>query len=170
MRAGEVNGIDYNFVDVEDFKKTVKDEGFLEYAEVFNNLYGTPKEEVEKNITGGEDVLFDIDWQGHRQLISRARQDVVGIFILPPCKEELLRRIKGRGQDSDEVIRGRIEKINWEICHWHEYDYIVINRDLEESLEKIQSILRSERLRKERRVGLPDFVNHIIQQDVDHLL
>ncbi|MDZ5761204.1 guanylate kinase [Lyticum sinuosum] len=169
MRSEEIDGLDYHFISIDKFKQMIDNDEFIEYAKVFDNLYGTPKKEVERNILFGEDVLFDIDWQGHRNLISRARQDVVSVFILPPSKEDLIHRITKRGKDSIDVIRNRIESANWEICHWHEYDYIIINRDIEESLTKIQSILRAERLRKERRIGLPDFVGNLIQQDIDLL-
>lgn len=165
-RASEVNGVDYIFTAVDEFNLMAKNNEFLEYAEICGNFYGTPFKNANEQIARGEDVLFEIDWQGHRQLISRARNDVVSVFILPPSKEELSRRINGRGQDSDDIINERLEKSNWDICHWQEYDYIIVNRDIETSFTKLQAILRAERLKKERRTGLADFVNDLIKQDV----
>ena len=169
-RGNEVEGINYHFTGMDRFKEMIENNDFLEYAEVFGNLYGTPKQSVETLLAAGEDVLFEIDWQGHRQILSRARQDLVSIFILPPCKEELFKRLNYRNQDSAEVMRRRLEETNWELCHWHEYDYVIINRCLEDSLDKLRSILRAERLKKERRIGLPEFVEILIQQDIDFLL
>lgn len=167
-RPGEKDGIDYYYTDVVTFKRMVDSGDFLEYAEVFNNFYGTPKFAVEKHLQEGEDVVFDIEWQGHRQLTSVARQDVASVFILPPSKDELIRRLKNRNQDSPEVLIRRIEQIDTEISHWHEYDYTIINRDLEDSFEKVLAILKAERLKKTRRLGLNKFIADIIQEDIKH--
>ncbi len=169
-RSNEVEGIHYHFVGVDRFKEMIENNDFLEYVELFGHLYGTPKQSVSTLLAAGEDVLFEIDWQGHRQILSRARQDMVSVFILPPCKEELFKRLSGRNQDSKEVMHRRLEEANWELCHWHEYDYVIINRCLEDSLDKLHSILRAERLKKERRTGLPEFVESLIQQDINFLL
>jgi guanylate kinase len=164
MRPGEINGVHYYFTDRESFQRMIENGEFLEYAEVFGNLYGTPKKFVEDHLTKGEDVLFDIDWQGNRSLTQNAREDVVSVFIFPPTKKELLDRLKARGQDDPETVKYRMDKANEEISHWHEYDYSVINRDVDESLKKLLSILRAERLKKARRLGIPNFVKQLIEE------
>lgn len=163
-RDKEKEGIDYYFLSKKNFKQMSKNGDFLEYAQIFDNFYGTPKAAVEERLNNGEDVLFDIDWQGHRQLISTARTDVTSIFLLPPSKQELLKRLEKRNQDNKGIIKYRMERANEEIMHWHEYDYVIINRDLEQSLHKLLAILRAERLRKERRLGLPEFVGNLIKE------
>ena len=165
-RPEEEDSKDYHFVSVEKFKELIKQDAFLEYAEIFGNFYGTPRESVAKMLAAGEDVLFDIDWQGHRMLAATAREDVTSVFILPPSKEELFRRLRARHQNEEELAKFRQERANDEIRHWNEYDYIIINKDLEESLDKLLSILRAERLRKARRIGLPLFIGNLIKQDV----
>jgi guanylate kinase len=165
-RASEKDGIDYHFIDNVEFKKRVNEHQFLEYAEILGNYYGTPRTSVEKFLESGEDVIFDIDWQGHRQMVATAREDVVSVFILPPSKEELLRRLNFRNQDSAESIKQRTEEANSEISHWHEYDYVIINRNIESSLNKVLAILRAERLKRRRRQGLIPFVQGLIQQDI----
>ncbi len=167
-RPGEKDGIDYYYTDVGTFKQMIDEGEFLEYAEVFGNFYGTPRFAVERHLVEGEDVVFDIDWQGHRQLTSIARQDVASIFILPPSKGELIRRLKCRNHDGVDALAERISQIDTEISHWHEYDYTVINRDLDDSFEKILAILRAERLKKARRLGLKKFIGDIMQEDVKH--
>jgi guanylate kinase len=136
---------------------------FLESAEVFGNYYGTPASQVGDMLAKGTDVLFDIDWQGTRQLTQKARQDVVSVFILPPSMEELELRLRKRAEDTEEVLQHRMSKANVEISHWNEYDYVVVNKDLEESLQKVYSILRAERLRRERQEGLQHFVNQLLK-------
>ena len=163
-RKGEIDGKHYYFVNKEQFKKQVQNDSFLEYAEIFGQFYGTPKKQVLDKLEQGEDVLFDIDWQGHRQLSAIARLDVTSVFLLPPSKEELLRRLQLRNQDKPSVVQYRIERSDEEISHWHEYDYVIINKDMEHSMEKLLSILRAERLKKERRVGLNDFVSKLIHE------
>jgi len=158
-RAGEVEGRDYYFRTRAAFEEMVAKGEMLEHAEVFGNLYGSPREPVETAIAGGFDVIFDIDWQGGQQIVnSSMRHDVVSIFILPPSIDELERRLRGRGQDSDEVIEGRMQESMSEISHWGEYDYVVVNRDVEVAADQLRTILKAERLRRDRQTGLNDFV------------
>ena len=165
-RPKEIDGKHYYFKTKEEFNDQIENEELLEYAEIFGELYGTPKKEVLNKLDFGEDVLFDIDWQGHRQLSAIARADVTSVFLLPPSKKELLERLKLRNQDNGRVIEQRMSRSDEEISHWHEYDYVIINRDIEQSLEKLLSILKSERLRKERRTGLNDFVGTLIHEEL----
>ena len=158
-RPGEVPGVDYNFVTIERFREMVAAGEMLEHAQVFDNYYGTPAAPVREALASGRDVLFDIDWQGTQQLRQTARSDLASIFILPPAVEELERRLRGRAQDSDDVVRKRMAKAGDEMSHWPEYDYIVVNHTLDTSVASVQAILAAERLRRERQVGLPDFVN-----------
>lgn len=164
-RENEVDGEDYYFTDKATFQKMIDNNEFLEYATVFGELYGTPRKQVEDMLDVGEDVLFDIDWQGNRQLTALARDDVVSIFILPPSKHELHQRLLMRNQDSQETIQLRMMKANDEIQHWHEYDYTIINHDLDESLKKILAILRAERLKKRRRLGVVNFVKQLLTEE-----
>ena len=158
-RPGEVDGKDYHFVDIPTFEKMVSDGQMLEHAKVFDNYYGTPAIPVRQALALGKDVLFDIDWQGTQQMRQSARSDLASIFILPPAVEELERRLKSRAQDSDEVVKKRMAKAGDEMSHWPEYDYIVVNHHLDSSVASVKAILTAERLRRERQVGLPDFVN-----------
>ena len=158
-RPGEENGKDYYFVSEKEFHEMTKSGELLEHARVFDNYYGTPREHVEKELSAGRIVLFDIDWQGTQQLKSNARDDLASIFILPPSLEELERRLKGRGQDSDEVVRNRMARASSEMSHWPEYDYVVVNQDVDESIAQAQAILAAERQRRSRQKGLADFVN-----------
>src|ERR1700749_1332116 len=164
MRPGEVHGRDYLFVDQARFKEMVHRNELLEWATVFDNSYGTPREPVEAALSAGRDVLFDIDWQGTQQLREKARADVVSVFILPPSAADLEKRLHSRAQDSDEVIRGRMSRASHEMSHWAEYDYIVINYDIDEAFAEVQSILKAERLKRERRTGLTRFVRELQQQ------
>ena len=161
MRPGETDGKDYFFVDVATFEDMVENDQFLEHAKVFNNYYGTPRGPVEEALLGGKDVLFDVDWQGTQQLEANARADLVSIFILPPSVEELERRLFARAQDTEEVVRGRMAKATSEMSHWAEYDYIIVNQDIEQSVAEAEAILAAERLKRERRVGLLDFVRRM---------
>ena len=158
-RKGEVEGRDYIFVDDAAFEAMVGRDGFLEHAEVFGHRYGTPRAPVEAALEEGRDMLFDIDWQGAQQIAEKARTDLVGVFVLPPSIEELERRLHARAQDSSEVVRARMAKALDEVSHYAEYDYVVINSDLETSIEEVRSILRAERRRRTRQTGLTDFVN-----------
>lgn len=157
-RPGEVDGQDYYFYDQGQFDELVAEGGFLEYATVFDNSYGTPKKPVWDALEKGQDVLFDVDWQGTRKLRENAREHLVSVFILPPSIEELENRLRGRGQDTDEVVAGRMSRAKSEMSHYEEYDYIVVNADLDASVENVKAILRAERLKKERQTGLLDFV------------
>ena len=161
MRPGEVNGKDYTFVDKATFDAMVKADELLEWATVFDNSYGTPRGPVEAALSAGQDVLFDIDWQGTQQLKHKAREDVVSVFILPPSAGDLEKRLHTRAQDSDEVIRKRMSRASHEMSHWAEYDYIVINHDIDEAFAEVQSILKAERLKRERRIGLVGFVRNL---------
>lgn len=163
-RPGEVEGCDYLFVDEARFSAMEKDGELLEWATVFGNLYGTPRKPVEQALAGGHDVLFDIDWQGTQQLRQRARSDVVSVFLLPPSAEALEARLHSRAQDSDEVIRGRMSRASHEMSHWAEYDYVVVNSDLDEAYSKIESILQVERLRRERQMWLSQYVRSLQRQ------
>ncbi|AWL96513.1 MULTISPECIES: guanylate kinase [Bradyrhizobium] len=164
MRPGEVNGKDYLFVDKPRFEAMVKGDELLEWATVFDNSYGTPRSPVEAALSSGQDVLFDIDWQGTQQLREKARADVVSVFILPPSAADLEKRLHSRAQDSDEVIRKRMSRASHEMSHWAEYDYIVINHDVDEAFAEVQSILKAERLKRERRIGLVGFVRALQAQ------
>jgi len=163
-RPGEVDGRDYHFVTVAAFEEMVQTGQMLEHAKVFDNYYGTPAKPVRDALSTGMDVLFDIDWQGTQQLSQAARGDLASIFILPPAVEELERRLKSRAQDSDEVVRKRMAKAGDEMSHWPEYDYIVVNHQLDSSVASVKAILTAERLKRERQVGLPDFVNGLRRQ------
>ena len=157
-RPGEVDGKDYLFVDKPRFEAMVKGDELLEWATVFDNSYGTPRGPVDAALSAGQDVLFDIDWQGTQQLREKARADVVSVFILPPSAADLEKRLHSRAQDSDEVIRKRMSRASHEMSHWAEYDYIVINHNVDEAFAEVQSILKAERLKRERRTGLVGFV------------
>ena len=157
-RRGEVNGRHYHFIDRKKFDQLVRDGDLLEYAEVFGNGYGTPRRPVDKALKQGRDVLFDIDWQGTQQLRERARDDLVSVFILPPSSGELSRRLHTRALDDKKVIRARMAKSGDEMSHWPEYDYVVVNRDLDRAFGDIRAILHSERLKRERQTGLSAFV------------
>ena len=157
-RQEEVAGEDYHFIDKSEFNLMVNRKELLEYAKVFDNYYGTPREPVEAELAEGRDVLFDVDWQGAQQLEQNARDDLVGIFILPPSTAELDRRLHGRAQDSDEVVASRMAQADDEMSHWDAYDYIIVNSDLEDSVTKVQAILQAERLRRKRQTGLAEFV------------
>lgn len=164
MRPGEVDGRDYLFVDKARFDSMVKGNELLEWATVFDNSYGTPRAPVEAALSSGQDVLFDIDWQGTQQLREKARADVVSVFILPPSAADLEKRLHSRAQDSDEVIRKRMSRASHEMSHWAEYDYIVINHDVDQAFAEVQSILKAERLKRERRTGLVGFVRSLQAQ------
>jgi len=161
MRPNEIDGVDYHFVDQDTFDAMVVNDEFLEHANVFGHSYGTPRGPVEEALEAGDDVLFDIDWQGTQQLAEKAANDLVRIFILPPSTEELERRLRSRAQDPEEVLQGRMAKAADEMSHWAEYDYIIVNNDMAESLTQVQAILTAERLKRERRVDLHEFVERL---------
>ena len=164
MRPGEVDGRDYFFVDHAKFQAMAGSVELLEWATVFDYGYGTPRAAVEDALSAGQDVLFDIDWQGTQQLREKAGKDVVSVFILPPSVADLEKRLHTRAQDSDEVIRGRMSRASHELSHWAEYDYIVVNHSIEEAFAEVQSILKAERLKRERRIGLTEFVRGLQRQ------
>ena len=160
-RPGEVEGRDYYFVSTEDFGLMRNRSEFLESAKVFDNYYGTPRAPVEKALAVGHDVLFDIDWQGVQQLDEVAHEDLVKVFVLPPSVQDLERRLNARAQDSAEVVAARMAKASDEISHYQEYDYIIINDDVERAFDELRSILQAERLRRRRLTGLSDFVKRL---------
>jgi guanylate kinase len=157
-RPNEIEGSDYFFVDEVEFDLMVNRNELLEYAKVFDHYYGTPARPIEAALLKGRDVLFDIDWQGTQQLAQRAREDLVSVFILPPSTPELRRRLERRASDPPEVVASRMAKASDEISHWAEYDYVITNFEVTESLEQLHAILRAERIRRERQTGLLDFV------------
>ena len=157
-RPGEVAGRDYHFVDTSEFNLMVNRQEFLEYAKVFDHYYGTPRAAVMEGLEAGQDVLFDIDWQGTQQIAENARADLVSVFILPPSTAELERRLKKRAQDPPEVVARRMSKASDEMSHYAEYDYILVNHDIEESVDLAMAILKAERQRRKRMVGLGEFV------------
>ena len=157
-RPGEVAARDYHFVDTADFNLMVNRGDLLEYAKVFNHYYGTPVAPVMEALESGKDVLFDIDWQGTQQLAEQARADLVSVFILPPSTSELEKRLRGRAQDSAEVVANRMSRAPDELSHYPEYDYIVVNREINKSIEMAMSILGAERLKRVRQTGLGEFV------------
>ncbi len=161
-RPDEREGVDYQFVTREAFEAAVARNALLEHAVVFDRLYGTPREPVMVALAAGRDVLFDIDWQGTQQLKESAREDLVSVFVLPPSHAELERRLKARAQDADDVVAARMAKAAGEISHWAEYDYVIVNDDLERALRDIIAILAAERLKRTRQVGLSDFVRHLL--------
>jgi guanylate kinase len=161
QRPGETDGEHYHFIDHARFDAMVRNGELLEWAEVFGNRYGTPRAPVDKALTAGRDVLFDLDWQGTQQMREKARHDLVSVFVLPPSARELERRLHTRAQDSDEVIRGRMAKAADEISHWAEYDYVIVNRDIETAFAEVRAILAAERLKRERQTGLSDFVRSV---------
>jgi guanylate kinase len=161
-RKGETDGKDYHFIDKDTFTQ-MRDEGaFLEWAVVFDNYYGTTRAPVELALRDGRDVLFDVDWQGAETLRKAAAGDVVSVFILPPSAEALEDRLKTRAEDSDEVVLRRMRGASNEIQHWHEYDYIVVNYDIDRSVTAVRAILVAERLRRSRQIGLKEFVQGLL--------
>ncbi len=158
-RPGEADGREYYFKSRADFEAMVAAGEMLEHAEVFGNFYGSPKGPVEAAMTEGRDTLFDIDWQGGQQIRnSSLGRDVVSVFVLPPSIAELERRLRGRAQDSDEVIAGRMAKSQSEISHWAEYDYVIVNNDIDVAFNDLLTILQAERMRRDRQPGMAEFV------------
>ena len=161
IRPGETDGLDYRFTDRAGFEAMIEAGEFLEWAEVFGHLYGTPKAQIRAGLKEGQDFLFDIDWQGTQQLYQRAQGDVVRVFLLPPSIEELEERLRSRGTDSAEVVRARMERARYEISHWDAYDYVVINDDIDSCFAKVRTILEAERMNRLRQTGLIDFVREL---------
>ena len=163
MRPGEVDGRDYQFVDDARFQNMVEGNEFAEYATVFGHRYGTPEAPVSAAIEAGRDILFDIDWQGARQLETRMGKDLVTIFLLPPSMAELEHRLRARGTDGEEVIESRMRRAGEEISHWAEYEYVLINQDRDQCLAQVRSIVASERLKRSRQSGLNAFVRNLVE-------
>jgi len=164
QRPGEIDGRDYHFIDAARFDAMVKGGELLEWAQVFGHRYGTPRAPVEAALASGHDVLFDIDWQGTQQLRGAFGTDLVRIFVLPPSMQELERRLRSRGTDSEEVIDSRMRRAASEIGHWGEYDYVLINEDMDECLQEVRTIIEAERLRRDRRPYLFDFVRRLVER------
>jgi guanylate kinase len=162
-RINEIEGEDYFFVTTEGFEAMARAGAFLEHATVFGNRYGTPKARVEKLLDDGRDVLFDIDWQGAQQLSQKAKDDLVRVFVLPPSRAELERRLKERAEDSPEVVAQRMAQANNEISRWSEYDYVIINDDVQKAQAQLEAIVAAERLNRQRQIGLVDFVRRLTQ-------
>jgi guanylate kinase len=160
-RANEVEGQDYFFVSGERFEEMVREGAFLEYATVFGNRYGTPAAPVEKMLGEGRDVLFDIDWQGAQKLTAKAKDDLVLVFILPPSREELERRLRERAEDPPDVVARRMAEANNEISRWSEYDYVIVNDDVQKAQKQLEAIVAAERLNRQRQIGLVDFVRRL---------
>lgn len=164
QRPSEIDGTHYHFIDQKRFS-VMRDRGeLLEWAEVHGNFYGTPRDPVEEALSNGRDVLFDIDWQGTKQLYEKMPDDLVRIFVLPPSIDELKRRLERRAEDTEDVIAKRLSNSALEMEQWSEYDYVIINEKLEPSFQKVQSILHAERMRRDRTVGMKMFVDGLISQ------
>ena len=161
-RPGEADGEDYIFLSKSKFSEMIDNDEFLEYAKVFDNFYGTPRAPVEAALAGGFDIVFDIDWQGAQQLTQAAANDLVKIFILPPNMQELENRLRSRAQDSDDVIARRMSKSENEISHWAEYDYIIINENITEAIEELNTIVNAERMKRLRQPWLGSFVKKLV--------
>ncbi len=163
-RPGEVEGKDYVFVDKDTFSEMIEDGEFLEHAKVFDNYYGTPRGPVEDALEASRDVIFDIDWQGAQQLTQAAADDLVKIFILPPDMRELEKRLRMRAQDTASVIAKRMSKSEAEISHWAEYDYVIVNENIEAAMEELRCIISAERMRRKRQLWLGPFVKTLIDR------
>jgi guanylate kinase len=166
-RGSEIEGVHYRFVSQREFERLRDSDALLEWAEVHGNFYATPREPVEKAMADGRDMLFDIDWQGALQLKDKMRADIVSIFILPPSMKELKERLKRRAEDQEAVINTRLTNAQVEIEHWREYDFIVINQDLDQAYNEVRAIVTAERLRRDRRPGLFDFVSGLLDEKVE---
>ncbi|VVT16022.1 guanylate kinase [Rhizobium sp. EC-SD404] len=164
-RGNEIEGVHYHFISQREFERLRDSGALLEWAQVHGNFYGTPREPVEEAMAEGRDMLFDIDWQGAQQLQENMRADVVSVFILPPTMAELRSRLHRRAEDAEDVIATRLTNARDEIGHWREYDYVVINDDLDRAFPAVQAIVKAERLRRDRRPGLFDFVQELLGQD-----
>lgn len=161
-RPGEVNGHDYDFVDVATFEKMVEHGDFIEWAHVFGHRYGTPREQIVTGVEQGRDFLFDIDWQGTQQLYQQLGRDVVRVFILPPSIAALEARLRSRGTDSDDIIKGRMDRARDEISHWDAYDYVLVNDDIDVCFAEVKAILVAERLKRRRQTGIIEFARNLI--------
>ncbi len=166
MRPGETDGEDYWFIDEARFGQMREGGELLEWARVFGNSYGTPRQDVVDAVVAGRDVLFDVDWQGGRQLAENMPEDVVRVFILPPSAKVLEARLKSRNQDNADVIAVRMAQASKEISHWIEYEYVIVNADIDQSFEQLRAVLAAERLKRERRMGVVDLVEQL-RRDLD---
>jgi len=166
-RGSEIDGVHYHFISQREFDRLRDTDALLEWAEVHGNCYGTPREPAEAAMADGRDMLFDIDWQGAVQLNEKMRADIVSVFILPPSMGELKTRLKRRAEDTDAAIEKRLANARVEIEHWREYDYVVINDDLDRAYTEVKSIVTTERLRRDRRPGLFDFVTRLLDEKLD---
>ena len=164
QRPGEVNDRDYHFIDDAEFERWIQTDQFAEWAYVFDHRYGSPKEPIKEALKDGRDILFDIDWQGTQQLRGAFGTDLVRIFVLPPSMQELERRLRARGTDSEDVIESRMRRAASEIGHWGEYDYVLINEDMDHCLAEVRAIIDAERLRRDRRPYLFDFVRRLVER------
>lgn len=165
-RGSEIDGIHYHFMSAREFERMRDDDLLLEWAEVHGNFYGTPREPVEQAMSEGRDMLFDIDWQGAEQLAEKMRTDVVSVFVLPPSMAELKDRLHRRAEDDDEVIAKRLKNAVQEIEHWRDYDFVVVNHDLNEAYEEVRAIVKAERLRRNRRPGMFEFVKSLTDEQI----
>jgi guanylate kinase len=163
IRPRETDGLDYRFTDRTEFEAMIERDEFLEWAEVFGHLYGTPRAHIRAGLKQGQDFLFDIDWQGTQQLYQRMEADVVRVFLLPPSIGALEARLRARGADSEEVIASRMARSRFEISHWDGYDYVVVNDDVQSCFKQVHGILRAERLRRPRQTGLVDFTRDLMR-------
>ena len=164
-RQSEIEGIHYHFISKRDFERMRDNEELLEWAEVHGNFYGTPREPVEDAMAAGRDMLFDIDWQGAEQLQDKMKADVVSIFILPPTMTELQSRLHRRAEDTEAVIQTRLLNSRAEIEHWRDYDYVILNDDLQAAFEAVEAIVKAERVRRDRRHGMFDFVRGLLAEE-----
>jgi guanylate kinase len=165
-RGSEIDGVHYHFVSARDFERLRDTDALIEWAEVHGNLYGTPREPAEMALSEGRDMLFDIDWQGADQLKERMRGDVVSIFILPPSMAELKARLKRRAEDSDATIATRLDNARREIEQWRKYDYVIVNDDLDRAFAAVKAIVQAERLRRDRRHGMFEFVTGLLEEPI----
>ena len=164
-RPGEVNGREYHFLTVDQFRQKIDDGQFLEHAKVFGNLYGTPLQSVKDSISQGKNLIFDVDWQGGKQIRSSSLSKfVISIFILPPSIKELHERLMNRAQDSSETVKDRMRKSIDEIMHWKEYDYVIVNNNFEKTLHEVKSIITSEKLRRVRNSHLEEFIETLTNE------
>lgn len=164
-REGEEHDIHYSFVSKDEFRKMRANDGFLEWAEVHDNYYGSPKDPIMAALAKGEDIMFDIDWQGAQQLSASAPKDVVKVFILPPSMKELKRRLDGRGQDSAEVVKKRMTNAYGEISRYETYDYVLVNTEVDETYEQLKTIIAAERIRRQRQPWVGQFVHNLLEED-----
>ena len=166
-RGSEIDGVHYHFLSLRDFERLRDSDALLEWAEVHGNCYGTPREPAEAAMAQGRDMLFDIDWQGAKQLSEKMRADIVSIFILPPSMKELKARLKRRAEDQEQVIETRLKNARNEIEHWKEYDFVIVNDDLDRAFAEVRGIVTAERLRRDRRPGLFDFVSGLLDEKTE---